>query len=162
MALLVAFSPWRETVFSSYTWISLTFSIVKNTCGQRGCQGVVLLGLRTSRGPPARCESRPPQHRVVPAGAAMFWLAPDPPTSHICSWKTLLSLSMSSPPSEPSVLISPDCLLLSRRSFSSFTLQEEEGEGDEGGERETERKKGRNINREKERKQEEERMKEKI
>lgn len=46
------------------------------------------------------------------------------PTSHICSWKALLSLSMSSPPSDPSVLISPSCRPFSFLSFSSFPLPE--------------------------------------
>lgn len=45
------------------------------------------------------------------------------PTSHICSWKIRLSLSMSSAPSDPSVLISPSCLFFSLLSFSSFTLE---------------------------------------
>lgn len=44
------------------------------------------------------------------------------PTSHICSWKVLLSLSMSSPPSDPSVLIRPSCRVFSFLSFSSFPL----------------------------------------
>lgn len=44
------------------------------------------------------------------------------PTSHICSWKVLLSLSMSSPPSDPSVLIRPSCRVFSFLSFSCFPL----------------------------------------
>lgn len=72
--------------------------------------------------------------RYVKGVRCFDWDEP-PPTSHICSWKVRLSLSMSSPPSDPSVLIRPSCLVFSLRSFSSFPLMGRGVGG--GGERKT-------------------------